>query len=74
MSRVIGNWTGSEVALTLNCSPVLEMTGKALRIDDSGILLHHPDGPLFIPVTSILQVRGFVPIPEWSEERAIHTA
>jgi hypothetical protein len=68
MTKVIGSWVGTEIAVTLNCAGVLEMTGKAIRIDDSGILLGHPDGPYFFPVTSILQVRGSVPIPEWSAQ------
>src|SRR5262245_64937822 len=54
MNSVIDSWNGTEITVAIGGQKLLSVTGRAIRIDDSGILLAKGGGQVFFPVTSIL--------------------
>ena len=56
MKKLLADWVGKTVHVTLRDMMPTPMQGVLLESDESGIMLEMPKGRTFIPVTSILHV------------------
>lgn len=56
---LIEKWIGKNVALTFRLGVFIPRTFASVKLigaDASGLLIEHPNGPMFIPVRSIVHV------------------
>jgi hypothetical protein len=56
MKKLLADWVGKTVHVTLRASMPTPIQGVLLEADESGIMVDMPKGRTFIPVTSILHV------------------
>ena len=56
MKKLLADWVGKTVHVTLRATMPTPMQGELLESDETGIMLQMPKGRTFIPVTSILHV------------------
>ncbi len=56
MKKLLADWVGKRVHVTLRSGVAAPIQGVLLEADESGIMLDMPKGRTFIPVTSILHV------------------
>lgn len=56
---LIETWVGKNVAVTFRSSVFTTRTFAAVKLigaDSTGVLVEHPNGPMFIPVGSLVHV------------------
>jgi hypothetical protein len=56
MKKLLADWVGKTVHVTLRASTPTPIQGLLIEADESGIMLEMKKGRTFIPVTSILHL------------------
>ena len=56
MKKLIGDWVGKWVNVTLRATMPTPVEGTLVAMDESGILLEMAKGRTFIPLTAIMHI------------------
>jgi hypothetical protein len=56
MNKLIEDWIGKSVHVTLRATAPITIEGKLLKADELGILLEMPKGQTYIPLTAIVHI------------------
>ncbi len=56
MSKLIEDWIGKHVHVTLRATIPTSFEGKLLKADETGILIELPNGQTYVPMSAILHI------------------